>query len=176
MTFEIEALCACVRVCVSESSVNLTRLWYFLVCQKHRWCNAADSFFTCSLGGTVLSEGPRPRFVRGRRGARGAGALLTKDLPVLGVLGDQVEHVLGLHHLREEEEEERDWVQTSGQCSQATLIRSSTSSVLPKKTINIRRKEERTHRHEMLHNASLHTALSKASPRSLASGKLRAKQ
>lgn len=42
------------------------------------------------------------------RGTGGQGALLTKDLPVLGVLGDQVEHVLGLHHLRKEEEEERD--------------------------------------------------------------------
>lgn len=29
---------------------------------------------------------------------------LTKDLPVLGILGDQVKHVLGLHHLRKGEE------------------------------------------------------------------------
>lgn len=29
---------------------------------------------------------------------------LTKDLPVLGVLGDQVKHVLGLHHLRKGED------------------------------------------------------------------------
>lgn len=41
------------RPCMCKSSVNSTRLWYFLVCQKHSWHNASHFFSCADVGGEV---------------------------------------------------------------------------------------------------------------------------
>lgn len=159
----MRALCACVRV-GEQCKLNKTLI---LPClsktplTQHSWFFFLS--FTCSRGGTLS---------RAQRTTR----LLTKDLPVLGVLCDEVQHVLGLHHLRKAEGGRHG--SNLSRRSRTTLIRSSASGVLHEQTISITRNEStrtQTDTQKMWHN-TIRAALSEGSPRSLASGKLRAKQ
>lgn len=108
-------------------------------------------------------------------------ALLTKDLPVLGVLRHQVKHVLGLHHLWDAERAAEFEHQASVNIRQRWW--QHLRFVFCTKRQWARGKREREKKRagprtsEILHRA-IRTTLSQASPRtrSLASGELRAKR